>query len=208
MESKKNKYKSETEFEKKEFSGLIEKLGNIPEEKVSDKFDNKFSKELDLTTIPIPVQIKIKNIFTSASEYHPLKLYAIVSMAAVILLIFIVLPIKDSRIPDKVLTQADSTKSSLEQKSLKNGTEDILANEKTFKADSSAIKNKSIYLKSLINDLEIRYGLGLNKKENPSELINKIIEGEMFRKSFENKENLKRSDTLKILFEIISGRKN
>lgn len=208
MESKKNKYKSETEFEKKEFSGLIEKLGNLDEEKVSDNFDDKFSKELDRTTIPIPVRVKIKNIFTSTSEFHPWKLYAIVSMAAVILLIFIVLPIKDSTTTDKVLTQADSTKSSLEQKSLKNETENILANENTSTTDSSAIKNKSIYLKSLINDLEIRYGLGLNKKESTSELINKVIEGELFSKSIENMKNLKRGDTLRILFEIFSGKKN
>lgn len=208
MDSKKKKYKAETEFEKNEFPDLIDAIGKIEEGKVSEEFDIKFLSELRTINIPKTYRQKFVYAVRSIKENHPIKLYTITVTAAIILLIFIVLPFKESKMPEKVFTNLDSTKSLIDQNSL-NREYDAQKNITYVENKSTANDSlrKSVYLKLLTKDLENRYGLLISTKENPTKLINNIIEGKLFQESIKNRENLKRSDTLKLLFEIISENK-
>lgn len=208
MDLKKKKYKPETEFEKNEFADLIDALSKIEEVKVSEEFDNNFLSGLDTIKVPRTFKQKLFYSFRTIKENHPIKLYTITATAAIILLIFVVLPFKESKMPEKVFTNIDSTKSFIDQNSLNREYDEN--NNITTAENKTAVKdslNKSVYLKSLINDLDNRYGLSISTKEKSTELINKIIEGNLFQKSIENRENLKRSDTLKLLFKIITEKK-
>lgn len=193
MDSKKKTYKAEAEFEKSEFSDLIDAIRNIKEEKVSEEFDNKLLSELDNINVSKTFFQNLLYAIRSIKENHPFKVYTITAVAAIILLIFIVLPLKETKTPDKILSANDSVK--------------LFTDQKPGNIEKESL-NKSDYLKSLIKDLESRYGLSMAAKENPYGLVDSIMEGEIFRKSIESRENLKRSDTLKLLFKIISEKKN
>lgn len=193
MDSNKKTYKAEAEFEKSEFSDLIDAIRNIKEEKVSEEFDNKLLSELDNINVSKTFFQNLLYAIRLIKENHPFKVYTITAVAAIILLIFIVLPFKETKTPDKILSANDSVK--------------LFTDQKPGNIEKESL-NKSDYLQSLIKDLESHYGLSMAAKENPYGLVDSIMEGEIFRKSIESRENLKRSDTLKLLFEIISEKKN
>lgn len=201
-----NKYKPESDFEKEEYSGLINKLVNLEKEKVSEEFETKFADALKRATFTVFTKETLLNRLDLFFALRPVKVVTFSAAIVIILLLFLSLPIKDYKMPEKIMTQNYSIKSDSIQKTMiqKGNTKDQPLFNSNQLNDKSAndVANFS-YVHKLIKDLETTYGLTLQEKDAPEKIINEIMKGKYFQQSLESRKNLLRSDTLKILFNII-----
>ncbi len=206
MESKKNKYQPETDFEKKEFSELIDELQSMGEEKVSENFDEQFFEKLQKVK-PLPsLSLRMKTIINWLQPKPRMKVYAAVVVVVVILLLIIILPFRTTQLPEKGIVQRDTL-----QLNIKKGTPNLKAQRSITHETGKQIQSKTgelartSYLKGLIKDLDQKYGLALSAKNNSLQLLEEISESDAFKQSIEAKKSFSRGDTLKLFLQLLKN---
>ena len=210
MESKKNKYQPETEFEKKEFSELIDDLQSMNEEEVSENFDDQFFKKLQKVK-PLPtLSLRMKSIISWLQPKPRMKVYAAVAVVAVILLLIIIMPFRTTQLPEKGIVQRDTLQLNIEKgtPNLNLKTQRSITNEagKQIQSKTGELARTS-YLKGLINDLDQKYGLALSAQNNSLQLLEEISESDSFKQNIEAKKSFSRDDTLKLFLQLLKNAK-
>jgi hypothetical protein len=205
MDSKKNKYQPETDFEKKEFSKLINNIRQSDEEKVSDEFEKNFFTELHKVKPVMPLGLRIKTKINFYFEQRRIKLFAVAVTAVAFFLVVAILSIKEHpQIGKNSISRKDSSQIEPEKNQMNIQEQKNIAtqDEKQLKAQTGK-KTETAYWKGIMRDLNQKYGFSLSDKTNSSELLREITEGELFKKNIERKNILKRDDTLKILIQLL-----
>ena len=205
MESKKNKYKPETDFEKKEFSKLIDNINQLDKEKVSEEFEKKFFAELQKVKPALPFGMRIKARIKLYLEQRKVKVFAVVTTIVAFFLVVVLLSIKEHPTQEKIIiSQKDSAQIDLEKNrtNIQDGKNRVAHDEQQLKTHTGKI-TETIYWKGIMRDLNQKYGFSLSDKTNSYDLLKEITDGELFKKNIEGKNIPKRDDTLKLLIQLL-----
>jgi hypothetical protein len=197
-----DKYTPEEDFEKGEYSKLIEEIRSIKKREPSEKFDENFYSRRRQAKFKLPLGIKLIKLFNYLITILRLKQYRYYYAAALsIMLISISLYMKFfqksvSLYSETILTNIDT---------LNKSNENIASNELLFSQNDNN-KNDKHYWNTLYSEIEKR--MNYRYVNLSVEKIMRIIYSGEFRKrtKFAQINNPSNKDTIEIVIRILKSK--